>query len=360
MKELIEIFQSEKLKLPLISTKETKNVIEILEKVYKEYISKIREDKFDAFFEFDEREKIIKLCALILKCIEQHYVGNPSESVNLFTIEGNWSLSYLRKKTFSTPSCFYRLREKEENFTLTRKELFHIPFQLRNKVNTQRFSISGFPCLYMGTSSYICWEELNRPKLDSLQISKIENINPFSVFNLSFTQFNEIDPQEPKEKIKQYFFSYPLIAACSIKVNISKRNDPFKEEYIFPHIIFQSLFKKRDTNTLGIVYSTTKIYKENSTNLGLFENLVLPTSQNLKAEGYCDELTSLFRMSKVVAGWPIAFLSNTSLAKNANYAIEKLELDGLTLDYKDTKFGLLEDFLASVTATPIKSDFEGE
>jgi hypothetical protein len=360
MKELVNIFKSDQLILPIVTNDCSTNVINILERVFIDYIAKIREPKFDSFFELDERNKINKLCGVILSSIKEYLLGNPSEAVNVFEKAGKWSIEYLLKKEFQAATSFFRLREKEDNFTLSRKDLFHIPFQLRNKVNTQRFSISGFPCLYMGTSSYICWEELNRPKLDSLQISKIENIDSFSVYNLSFTQFKQVNPNLTKDEIKKLIFSYPIIAACSIKVDLNKRNDPFKEEYIFPHIIFQALFKKRDTNTRGIVYSTTKIYNAGSKNSGSFENIVLPTSRNVKETGYCEELTSLFRMSKVVAGWPIAFLSKFSSRKNGTYAIDKLELDGLTLNYKDTKFALLEDLLAAIPANPIKTDFKGE
>ena len=43
-------------------------------------------------------------------------------------------------------------------------EMFHIKYELRGKVQTQRCSFPGLPCLYLGCSSYVCWLELNRPQ----------------------------------------------------------------------------------------------------------------------------------------------------------------------------------------------------
>jgi len=48
----------------------------------------------------------------------------------------------------------------------SRKDIFHVPFQNRHRVGNQRYSIAGLPCLYLGSSIWICWEELNRPELN--------------------------------------------------------------------------------------------------------------------------------------------------------------------------------------------------
>lgn len=56
---------------------------------------------------------------------------------------------------------FYRGRVDEQKRYL-RKDLFHIPYEQRSKVSTNRYSVSGLPALYLSGSVYACWEELDR------------------------------------------------------------------------------------------------------------------------------------------------------------------------------------------------------
>lgn len=50
----------------------------------------------------------------------------------------------------------FRVRKSERPLS-TRKDIFHIPFNQRHLVSAQRYSVAGLPCLYLGTSLYICW-----------------------------------------------------------------------------------------------------------------------------------------------------------------------------------------------------------
>ena len=54
----------------------------------------------------------------------------------------------------------YRMRISKE--TLSKEKMFHVPFNMREKVSSARFSIPGFPCLYLGTSLEVCWNEIKR------------------------------------------------------------------------------------------------------------------------------------------------------------------------------------------------------
>lgn len=55
--------------------------------------------------------------------------------------------------------------------------MFHIPFELRGKAATQRYSIPGLPSLYLGSSCYICWEELHRPDLNTVNSTRLKKDN---------------------------------------------------------------------------------------------------------------------------------------------------------------------------------------
>ena len=71
----------------------------------------------------------------------------------------------LNIRNFWPRENFYRIRIHKENFPIAIDNFFHIPFEKRGLVKTQRFSIPGFPSLYLGSSIYLCWEELNRPNI---------------------------------------------------------------------------------------------------------------------------------------------------------------------------------------------------
>ena len=122
----------------------------------------------------------------------------------------------------------------------------------------------------------------------------------------------------------------------------------------------QSLIERRDKETIGVVYSSTKIYRENSKNEGNFENFVLPTTSKARYKGFCIDLTTLFNMTSVVAGWPVDFVNtyNTTITP-CGFDVEKLDLDGVEIDYASTQFALLERALADKKSTPILKDFLG-
>lgn len=59
---------------------------------------------------------------------------------------GNFFLLEWREELIN----LYRMRISKE--TLSKEKMFHVPFNMREKVSSARFSIPGFPCLYLGTS----------------------------------------------------------------------------------------------------------------------------------------------------------------------------------------------------------------
>lgn len=62
----------------------------------------------------------------------------------------------------------YRVRHQVAP-PLTREEMFHVPFELRHKVASQRYSIPGLPSLYLGGSLSACWVEMRQPVFADLQ-----------------------------------------------------------------------------------------------------------------------------------------------------------------------------------------------
>lgn len=122
----------------------------------------------------------------------------------------------------------YKCRENSKLFHFLKDEMFHIPYEKRNLVGNQRFSLSGLPCLYLGGSSYICWEELGRKDLSSTNYcgySLKEDINMFD-----FLLPVEIDNPHQIRRIV-------LILACSLAAN----RDSLFNQNIFYHRVYCTL-----------------------------------------------------------------------------------------------------------------------
>lgn len=62
--------------------------------------------------------------------------------------------------------------------------MLHIPFNKRELIKTQRFSISGVPCLYLGTTSYVCWLEMNKPRDSEFNVSSYKIPGQLKILNL--------------------------------------------------------------------------------------------------------------------------------------------------------------------------------
>lgn len=150
-------------------------------------------------------------------------------------------------------------------YSFTEEDMFHIPFNKRGLIQNQRYSINGMPCLYLGTSTYVCWEELGRPDFDSFWVSRFEVENKLmKILNLSYTLQDIIDSKkymndsELEKLLIEYFLTW--ILQCVSSITVKNKNRIFREEYVIPQLIMQNI-RKADID--GIMYFSTRgTYKE--------------------------------------------------------------------------------------------------
>lgn len=153
----------------------------------------------------------------------------------------------------------FRARVGKEQFN--KKDILHIPFDKRELVSTERFSIAGVPCLYLGTTSLVCWLEMGKPNdnefnVSSFKVSEAINIIDFVSYCYFFnnTLFNcNIDKHEVTEFEKTAIEIWPLI--CAISFSVDDKDRKFKSEYIISQLIMQCL---DDLKVDGIAYISTK------------------------------------------------------------------------------------------------------
>ncbi|MGJ1446057.1 hypothetical protein ACR79S_04760 [Sphingobacterium spiritivorum] len=298
-----------------------------------------------------------KIIENLILCIEEYYKGNPFEAYKRldFVLKNEYKDLYaiINQQKYSTNESFFRIRLSDKNYSFERKEMFHIPFELRNKVSTQRFSIPGFPSLYLGRTVYICWEELNRPPIDKIQAIRFKNIKPIKLLDLTPPLRNCKDIDE----LYRFFMTFPLIMCCSVKVK--DYSETFKPEYIIPQLLLQWI---RNNDVLdGVQYKSThinsRVFNENSELI----NIVLPVKSS-KENGLCNKLVSYFECTQTIS-WNLyqfatggqIFMYNSEDAKIVNKKIPNLEiLQGKKYPYFYSTLGKLEYFLELCKTTPIK------
>ncbi len=169
-----DIFDSELLHLPYSQTKESFNAS--LKDLLQKYLKLVESlddtsidipglDHINGVFVKEAQRKFVPG---LLDIIEIYHSGRPAEAFKrLKKVMSEDIKNYSEILSFSTypdNHSFFRMRVKKGNFALPRKEMFHIPFELRGMVAIQRYSIPGFPCLYLGSTLYGCWEELRKTR----------------------------------------------------------------------------------------------------------------------------------------------------------------------------------------------------
>lgn len=152
---------------------------------------------------------------------------------------------------------FYRART--EKVARDRKEVLHIPYENLHLIKEQRFSLNEQPCLYLGTTSYVCWTECRKPPLEKFYLAGFranESGKKLKVFNLVASEalvngIYQKGTDEPFRKELQISMLklLPIVFATSFSVNSKDREE--KYEYIIPQLVMQSL---SELNIDGVAY----------------------------------------------------------------------------------------------------------
>ena len=311
------------------------------------YIDELNSEDFHALgnTHFNIARNINYIYQVAISCIDLYFHGRFDESreiiYNAFFNKNNPRHVLLKYTKVRSGTQFFRIRSNETYDLYSPIEMFHIPFEKRSLTTNQRYSISGYPCLYLGTSVYGCWEELNRPNIDMSNVVAMNNIESLTIMDLSLSGistnlFTEED-----------LYNITLSLICSLRVN--DKNSPFKPEYIIPQAILGCMIRRNDKSDPyycdGIKY-TSSFYDTKRClfdDITLFDNYVIPIKQSME-KGYCKELMSLFTIS-----------STTSIAINKilNPYSDHLQNSSTYDDYEISEFGIIEHWLRNDKKTPV-------
>jgi hypothetical protein len=268
MVALAEFFESETVGLPKAGPQDDVAFDSFIEGIFAEYISLVGTIDDPAHPSLSatirkELPQIEYLAKEIIRSTKAYLDGHPHLAYSiladllgylqiqaLFTTLTRYQIDVAARSVADTVlnsalhPPLYRVRSDRaaaSNGELSRKDMFHVPFEKRRLVRNQRYSIAGLPCLYLGSSIWICWEEMGRPSLDSLSISRFRIAEPVVVLdfqyapNLAWRVFKWMNGPLPDHLgperiqagksryseiyISSYAIFWPLVAACSIKVS---------------------------------------------------------------------------------------------------------------------------------------------
>lgn len=171
---------------------------------------------------------------------------------------------------------YFRVRPVEyETSTISQNadELFHVPLSKRAYTNNERFSLAGFPSLYLSTMLPLAWQECGYPqnyyyseyqyeysydetyenRLYDKELQFLSLYSPDEICNWGISlKYHNFDLW--LDVMTRYLKSYPLILACSF-VNQSGKEVPFKQEYIIPQMLMQWV-QRNNSLVQGISYFT--------------------------------------------------------------------------------------------------------
>lgn len=300
--------------IPIHQNDDNKSFLDFIESYYNKICSKIEKidsEQLEAIansWGWNAEQLCLKfdyLTRMIVKTVRIMNDGKPASAYNFLKSKvlsidldnsGARYIDYFSSYGLINTN-FYRIRKSDGNgkkFEVN--DLYHIPFELRTEIKPQRFSILGYPSLYLGTSVYICWLEMGQPSISDVYVSRFKQNESVSLVDLCvLDEFTDLSIQGESQRAFRFLITFPLIAASLVKVK--KTESPFKPEYIIPQLLLQ--FIRNDKMIDGIMFTSTKILDRNYNYDWRYRNVVIPVFSN-KESGYCEKLRKKFIISKPI------------------------------------------------------------
>lgn len=296
--------------------------------------------------------RVNQLCDGINRAIEREYQGmrhsaytsikNQLDGYKTQRLEIK-GLAY-DKNVLNIPAGMvsYRMRkvDLEEQHSLKRKDMFHIPFDKKGLVQTQRYSVPGYPCLYLSHGVYGCWEEMGRPVFGTIMVSKYVSQHDFKVLDLRIPSKTVWDADI--EKCIEFF---PLVIASMVQVKNVKDN--YKPEYLIPQLLTEWIITHNRENTpneeiIGILFTSARKNKDFDFPNDSYDNYAIPVLKPLGSKKYCERLKDLFYLSGPTY-YDLEVLKQGDIIDGGTFGANEEERK--VENYKTSHFGIMERYL---------------
>lgn len=243
---------------------------------------------------FDLLKDIETISAMVEEVIVQYYKGFPmlatEELEKTLSANDMHYFKLLPQFSLHRSPTFYRMREKRCHTPL---EFFHVPYEKRHLASYSRYSIAGYPSLYLAHSLKTAWQEMGCPAPTQVSYAKYEAKNDKITF---------IDMGLPLHggthftEIYSLLVFYPLIMSCSLKVKPA-HTGTYIPEYIIPQRLLEVFRLHKPDDIVGISYPSSKAGSIDDFVSLKNRNFVIPIRGAEQREGYSSEVADLFRMS---------------------------------------------------------------
>lgn len=274
----------------------------------KTYVSILRHHSVHSEF-VDSVESFSNSMILVL---HEYYLGQHTSAYDLFAEAMNSiDIKYLYCNLSDTEK-FYRARILDGKHKFQKHDFFHIPFERRTQVSSQRYSFPGLPCLYVGTSMDICFQELDCDKHDAaiaeirLHRDKFCRVLDLTkIFNVQMELMNTIEQMN-------FLKLFPLVFLCSTEILQSKTSNlaepKFRPDYVIPQLLLEYILDRTTWDEfpiIGIKYYSVKedFFSEwlngNAQNLPEKVNIAIPARTDGSC-GYCSTLQELFHIDRII------------------------------------------------------------
>lgn len=284
--------------------------------------------------------KIESVCEKITECLDLYSRAKLDECIDkMREILSHESFCAYR---VCEGSMWYRSRMVEgRERVLKANKMFHVPFELVRKIGNNRFSISGYPCLYLSNTIWACWEEMKEPAMEDFCTSLVEPTRNIELLDLRFpnTKYHQV--------LEDVLYTLPLIIACSVEVEYP--DDPFKPEYIMPQIVMLALVNHKRFE--GCSFTSTKKIDNFDWPDDLLCNIAMPV-KCVNDEGLCPKLSETFIISNSINYKYEVLKCNIAPIRTVSDAdFKEIFEDGSHVeptpyeDYEGSLFGQLEKIL---------------
>lgn len=351
-----EELYNEMLKMVPVKSNEKKDFRQLVRdnlKDYRTYLDKLDPKDYPSHWE-ETKIRIGQLCDGINRAIVNEAKGIRHSA---YTAIKNQLDGYKSKKNeikklaydnnvLSIPagSLFYRMRivKLEEQHRLKRTDLFHIPLDKRGLVETQRYSVPGYPCLYLAHNVYGCWEEMGRPDFGTVMVSKFVSQTDFKVLDLTIPSKTSWETDMSKCALL-----FPLVIASMVQVKNSK--ETYKPEYLIPQLLTEWVIShNRDNKSkdeiLGIKYTSAQKNDDFSFPDTSYDNYAIPVLRPLGSKKYCCRLESIFQLTAPTY-YDLEVLRNGEITDKGVYGLDEEQQKIQNL--KTSHFGIMEKYLDS-------------
>lgn len=303
-----------------------------MEKLFLQRMEQIKEENVKFFSSHSEANDIW----IELKNIVQIYLsGRQSDAaqkmyVLFFSDIDKIATSFLNKDKY-----LFRMRSsgiKMEEFT--KEEMYHIPFEKNYLVGNERFSLSGFPSLYLGASSYVCWTELGCPNIDNVTLGIFKTNRYIRIIDLTYNGAS--GKKNPLRHCLSLASTMPVL----------HKGEVFKPEYIIPQLLLQGLVQFKHDNPervtdFGIKYTSTHYsdddlwFERNDSLFHKFTNYVFPPLR-YQERGVSTYLKSLLECKESINYKRFMLCVSNRMQQ---------KFDGEPSTYELSDFGRLEKYL---------------